>query len=83
MDAVAADVTDVPDVDPEDEFVLLGAQGSDEITATELARARTTIPHEVVTTMAHRLPRVYDAGAEVVCVRTLAGDMRPAGMGAE
>jgi alanine racemase len=84
MDAVAADVTDVPGVDLGDEFVLLGSQGADEITAVELARARTTIPWEVVTTMAYRLPRVYDARAGVVCVRTLAGEMRQQpGTGAE
>jgi alanine racemase len=75
MDAVAADVTDLPGVDMADEFVLLGAQGSERITATELARRRTTIPWEILTSMAYRLPRVYDAGARLTGVRTLAGEV--------
>jgi alanine racemase len=82
MDAIAADVTDVPGVGTGDEFVLLGAQGSEQIGALELARARTTIPWEIVTAMASRLPRVYDAGGVVMSVRTLSGEVRPAGAGA-
>ncbi len=76
MDAVAADVTDVPGVTSDDEFVLLGAQGGAQIGALELAQQRTTIPWEVVTSMASRLPRVYDAAGNVLSVRTLAGEMR-------
>src|SRR5204862_4614039 len=45
MDAVMADVTDVPGspVGIDEEFTLLGAQGGDRIEAAELARLRTTI----------------------------------------
>jgi alanine racemase len=73
MDAVMVDVTDVPGppVGVDDEFVLLGAQGDDRITAGDLARARTTNSWEVVTAAARRLPRVYDAEAGAVGVRTL------------
>lgn len=73
MDAVMADVTDVPDppVTVDDEFVLLGRQGGERITATDLAQSRTTISWEVVTAMARRLPRVYHAAAGVVGLRTL------------
>ena len=74
MDAVAADVTDVPGVDLADEFVLLGAQGGDRITASELARRRNTISWEVLVTMAKRLPRVYHAASGVTGVRTLGGE---------
>jgi alanine racemase len=61
MDAVMADVTEVPGqpVTVDDEFVLLGRQGDEEITAAELARSRTTNSWEVVTTMSGRLTRVY------------------------
>lgn len=63
MDAVAADVTDLePAVTLADEFVLLGAQGSEWIDPDELARARTTISWEILATMATRLTRVYHAG---------------------
>jgi alanine racemase len=73
MDAVMADVTDVPGppVDGSDEFVLLGASGEERITAAELARERTTNTWEVVTNMARRLPRVYHAAARLVELRTL------------
>jgi alanine racemase len=59
MDAVTVDVTDLEDLDYEEEFVLLGSQGSESITAGELARRRNTIAWEVLTSMAQRLARVY------------------------
>jgi alanine racemase len=73
MDAVMADVTDVPrpPVTVDDEFVLIGAQGDDRIEVGELARSRTTISWEVTTGMARRLPRVYHAAAGLVGIRTL------------
>jgi alanine racemase len=82
MDAVLADVTDVPGppVTVDDGFVLLGEQdgpaGSAAIGAAELAHERTTITWEVVTQMAHRLPRVYHASAVPVGVRTLTEEIR-------
>ena len=73
MDAVMADVTDVPGapVDRDDEFVLLGASGDERIAAADLARERTTNTWEVVTGMARRVPRVYHAAARPVGLRTL------------
>jgi alanine racemase len=73
MDAVMADVTDVPGppVGVADEVVLLGRQGDEAITAADLAAARATISYEVVTAMAARLPRVYHAPSGVQGVRTL------------
>jgi alanine racemase len=73
MDAVMADVTDVPGrpVDTTDEFVLLGGSGDERITAAELAQERTTNSWEVVTAMSRRLPRVYHAAAGPVGLRTL------------
>lgn len=75
MDAVMADVTDVPGepVTVDDEFVLLGRQGGESITAADLARRRTTNTWEVVTNLARRLPRVYHAAAGPVELRTLVG----------
>jgi len=74
MDAIMVDVTDVPGVGPADEFVLLGGQGDDRITAHELARHRTTIPYEILAGMSRRLPRVYDLGAGPIGLRTLSGE---------
>jgi alanine racemase len=73
MDAVMADVTDLPGppIGVDDEFTLLGEQDGEVITAADLARSRTTISWEVVTAMARRLPRVYHASAVPVGLRTL------------
>jgi alanine racemase len=73
MDATMVDVTDVPGapVGTDDEFVLLGRQGSDQISAAELARWRTTNSWEVVTAMSARLTRVYHAAAGPAGTRSL------------
>ena len=74
MDAIMFDVTKVPGppVGVGDEFVLMGEQGGERITALDLARARTTNSWEVVTTSSRRIPRVYHASAGPVGIRTLA-----------
>ncbi len=62
MDSVCADVTDLTDmgeVTMEEEFVLLGGQGAERITPSELARIRGSIPNEVFTSFGSRLPRAY------------------------
>jgi alanine racemase len=73
MDAIMADVTDVPGrpVGVDDEFVLLGDQGTRTLTAVDLARSGNTISWEVLASMSRRLPRVYYAAARAVGVRTL------------
>lgn len=76
MDAVMADVTEVGDVGLDDEMVLIGTQEGSEIVTNELARLRTTIPWEIVTSMSHRLPRVYHAGSVLKGLRTLSGEAR-------
>jgi alanine racemase len=59
MDAVTVDVTDLPGLGYDEEFVLLGSQGDESITVGDLARRRNTIAWEVLTSMARRLDRVY------------------------
>jgi len=73
MDATMVDVTDVPGrpVDLGDEFVLIGRQGDDEVTAGEVAQWRTSNSWEVVTALTGRLTRVYDAPARIVGTRAL------------
>ncbi len=75
MDGIMADVTDVPGapVTEDDEFVLLGAQGDERITAPELARTGTTITHEVLAGMSRRLARVYHSAGSIAGMRMLAG----------
>jgi alanine racemase len=79
MDAVMADVTDVPGspVTVDDEFVLIGRQGPAEIGAAEVARWRNTNSWEVVTTLSARLTRVYDAPAGVTGLCALAPQETP------
>ena len=76
MDAVMADVTDVPGapVTVDDEFVLIGSQGGQRIAAADVAAARGTNSWEVVTTLAARLPRVYHAASVPRELRTLADE---------
>jgi alanine racemase len=74
MDAVAVDVTEIPGIGLDDEFVLIGEQAGERITAAELARSRNTISWEVVAGMSARLPRVYHAAAGLMGLRTLLGE---------
>jgi alanine racemase len=79
MDAIMADVTDVPGepVTVRDEFVLIGTQGEARITAADVARERGTNSWEVVTSLAARLPRVYHAASVPRETRTLIADAFP------
>jgi alanine racemase len=62
MDQIVLDVTEISGVEHGDEVVLLGAQGSESgnetITAFDHAEAVGTIPWEVFTRIAPRVPRV-------------------------
>jgi alanine racemase len=57
MDGLVVDVTDAGPVSLDDEFVLIGRQGAEEITADEVAAQRGTISYEVTTMLRRRLPR--------------------------
>ncbi len=62
MDMSLVDVTDLRGrVTLGDEVVLMGRQGSQEVSADELAARLGTINYEVVTCIAHRVPRVAAA----------------------
>jgi alanine racemase len=58
MDHAVIDVTDIPGVEPGDEVVILGKQGSETITAYDHADAADTIPWEVFTRIAARVRRI-------------------------
>lgn len=62
MDLTMVDVTDAGDVRENDEVVLLGKQGSEEITASEIAGRAGTIAYEVLTTIGSRSGRVFVNG---------------------
>jgi alanine racemase len=62
MDMITVDVTDVSDVAPGDEVVLLGRQGTEswqQIDAREVAAAIGTIPWEIVCRLGTRVERSY------------------------
>jgi alanine racemase len=62
MDQIVLDVTEIPNVAPGDEVVILGAQGSESgnetITAFDHAEAAGTIPWEIFTRITARVPRI-------------------------
>jgi alanine racemase len=59
MDALAVDVTDVPGVKLYDEAVILGRQGTEEITAEEVAALARSVTYDVLAGWRDRLPRIY------------------------
>ncbi len=69
-DAITVDVTDIADVGPDSEFVLLGRDGTEEIIADEVAGARDTISWEVLQQLGSRLSRVYVSGSAAVALRS-------------
>ena len=59
MDFSMVDVTDVPNVSPGDEVVLIGRQGKEEIPVEEIAEKMRTISYEVLCAIGKRVPRFY------------------------
>ncbi|MFO7709188.1 MAG: alanine racemase [Desulfobacterales bacterium] len=59
MDLTMLDVGAAPGVRVEDEVVIFGRQGSESISADDLARALNTINYEIVCDLTARVPRVY------------------------
>ncbi len=58
MDQILVDVTEVPEVAVGDEVVLLGG-GYDYLSVEGAARTLETVPHDVLTSIGKRVPRVY------------------------
>jgi alanine racemase len=59
MDLTLIDVTNVPDVQIDDEVVLMGHAGELAITAEELGKTAGTLSYEVTCGISERVPRVY------------------------
>ncbi len=66
MDQFIVDVTDIENVNMNDEVVLLGRQGENEITADDIASVMNTINYEVFCTLSKRVPRQYIKDGKVV-----------------
>lgn len=65
MDQLVVDVGAAGDVEVGDEVVVLGAQGDDEVTATELALLLDTIGYEITCAVSPRVTRRHLGGPEV------------------
>lgn len=74
MDQMMVDVTNVPEVKVGDVAVLMGEQSGDSITADDLARMVQTIPHELLTKIGKRVPRVYRYKGQTYLVDPLTGE---------
>ncbi len=59
MDQFMVNITGIRGVNAEEEVVLFGAQGNQEITVRELANLQNTINYEIVCAIGKRVPRVY------------------------
>jgi alanine racemase len=58
MDQAVIDVTEIPEVAPGDEVVLIGTQAEQSISAFDHANAAGTIPWEIFTRIGPRVPRI-------------------------
>jgi len=63
MDMLAVDVTGVR-VEPGAEAVLLGSQGGEHISASEMAAAIGSIPYEILCRIGSRIERIYDGAGQ-------------------
>jgi alanine racemase len=73
MDMITLDVTDIPDVELDDEVTLLGWQGNEYIGADDMAGLIDTIGYEVLCGLMERVPRLYTRGGRIVARQDLAG----------
>ncbi|MBM2826070.1 MAG: alanine racemase [Dehalococcoidia bacterium] len=71
MDQCIVDVTHVPGIELDDEVVIIGRQGEEEITAGDVAQEAQTISYEILCGISARVPRLYIKGGEVVACQTL------------
>ncbi|HLC99744.1 MAG TPA: alanine racemase, partial [Patescibacteria group bacterium] len=59
MDLIIVDITKIRGVKIEDEAVIIGRQGTEEITVEEIAKRAGTINYEIIARLRENLPRVY------------------------
>lgn len=69
MDQCLIDVGHIPGASIGDEVVLMGRQGTAEVSIYELARRLGTIPNEVLCMVSRRVPRLFLRGGAVVSIR--------------
>lgn len=65
MDQMMVDVTHIPQVQIEDEAVLIGTQGKNCISAEEIASLAGTINYEITCQISRRVPRIYWKNSQI------------------
>lgn len=61
MDQIMLDATDLPSITAGDKVTIVGRDGTEEITFTQLAEFLNTVPHELMCGFAPRVQRIYTA----------------------
>lgn len=59
MDQFMIDITEIENVKIDDDVVLIGKQGEEEITVYEMAKWSNTISYEIITSISKRVVRIY------------------------
>ena len=72
MDQFVVDVSGIPEVQQDDEVVLVGQQGQARIRAEEVAILAGTLNYEVTTSLLPRVARLYYISDELVRIDTIA-----------
>lgn len=71
MDMCMVDLSDIADVAVDDEVVIIGRQGEEEISADEVAELCGTISYEILCGISARVPRLYLRQGRIVSKQTL------------
>jgi len=66
MDQMMVDVTGIPGVAPEDPVVLVGRDGTEQITVEQIAEAADSFNYEFVCGISRRVPRIYTRNGHTV-----------------
>jgi alanine racemase len=74
MDQFVVDASGIPEVQQDDEVVLIGLQGEACIRAEEVATLAGTLNYEVTTSLLPRVARLYLKSGQVVRIDTIAGE---------
>jgi alanine racemase len=72
MDQFVVDASNIPQVQQDDEVVLVGQQGEDRIRAEEVASLAGTLNYEVTTALLPRVARLYYKSGQLVRTDTIA-----------
>ena len=59
MDAMMVDITHIPEAGLWDDVVVMGKQGTEDISAHEIAQLKNSVSYDILTGWRRRLPRVY------------------------